>query len=68
MFTINIKGRRDPKNIEWVNLDMVVYKRGFARVTKVLRITILYKNWDNKSQTFSVKDKESSDKNKLVQQ
>lgn len=35
MFTINIKGKRDPKNIHFVKLEMVFYKRGYARVTKI---------------------------------
>ncbi len=39
MFTVNIKGRRDPKNIHFVKLEMVFYKRGYARVTKVINIT-----------------------------
>ena len=66
MFTVNIKGKRDLKNIEFVKLEMVFYKRGFARVTKVLYLTGLYKDWDPKSQTFS--GKESAEKNKLLRQ
>ena len=37
MFTINIKGKRDHKNIHFVKLEMVFYKRGYARVTKVIK-------------------------------
>lgn len=66
MFTVNIKGKRDPKNIEFVKLEMIFYKRGFARVSKVLNITGLYTDWDPKSQTFS--GKESAEKNKLLRQ
>lgn len=36
MFTVNIKGKRDPKNINFVKLEMVFYKRGYTRVTKVM--------------------------------
>lgn len=68
MFTVNIKGRRDPKKIEFVKLEMVFYKRGYARVTKVLFVTGLYQNWSDKSQSFSSKDKESTDKNSLLRQ
>lgn len=52
MFTINIKGERDPKNIHFVKLEMVFYKRGYARVTKVINITGFYLEWNLKSQLF----------------
>lgn len=66
MFTVNIKGKRDPKNINFVKLEMVFYKRGCARVTKVIDITGLYSEWNQKSQLFV--GKESSEKNKFLQQ
>ncbi len=68
MFTVKIKGHRDPHNIEWVKLEIIFYKRGYARVPKVLSITGLYKNWDNKVQRFIDGSKESEDKNKLLMQ
>ena len=46
MFTVNIKGKRDPKNINFVKLEMVFYKRGYTRVTKVINIKGLYSDWD----------------------
>ncbi len=66
MFTVNIKGKRDPKNIHFVKLEMVFYKRGYARVTKVINITGLYSEWSQKSQLFV--GKESFEKNKFLQQ
>lgn len=66
MFTVNIKGKRDPKNINFVKLEMVFYKRGYVRVTKVINITGLYSEWNQKSQFFV--GKESSEKNKFLQQ
>lgn len=66
MFTVNIKGKRDPKNINLVKLEMVFYKRGYARVTKVINVTGLYSEWNQKSQFFVGKD--SSEKNKFLQQ
>lgn len=66
MFTVNIKGKRDPKNINFVKLEMVFYKRGYARVTKVINITGLYSEWNQQSQLFVGKD--SSEKNKFLQQ
>lgn len=66
MFTVNIKGKRNPKNINFVKLEMVFYKRGYARVTKVINITGLYSEWNQKSQLFGGKD--STEKNKFLQQ
>lgn len=66
MFTINIKGKRAPKNIHFVKLEMVFYKRGYTRVTKVINITGLYSEWNQKSQLFI--GKEASEKNKFLQQ
>ena len=66
MFTVNIKGKRDPKNINFVKLEMMFYKRGYARVTKGINITGLYSEWNQKSQHFAGKD--SSEKNKFLQQ
>ena len=66
MFTVNIKGKRDPKNINFVKLEIVFYKRGYARVTKVINVMGLYSKWDNTSQLFIGKD--SSEKNKYLQQ
>lgn len=66
MFTVNVKGRRDPKNIELVKLDLIFYKRGYARVSKVLHITGLYQAWDRKSQSFTGTD--AAEKNKLLRQ
>ena len=43
MFTVNIKGQRDPRNIDLVKLDLIFYKRGYARVSKVIHITGLYR-------------------------
>lgn len=66
MFTVNIKGKRDPQNIHFVKFEMVFYKQGYARVTKVVSITGLYSEWNQKSQLFV--GKESSEKNKFLQQ
>ena len=66
MFTVNFKGKRDPRKIEFIKLEMVIYKRGFPRVTKVLNISGIYSDWDQKSQLFIGKD--SVDKNKLLRQ
>lgn len=64
MFTVNIKGRRDPKKIEFIKLEMIFYKPGFARVSKVLYIAGLYCEWNQKAQEFIGKD--STEKNRLL--
>lgn len=64
MFTINFKGKRSNKNIEFIKLEMVIYKRGFARVTKVLNVTGLYADWDKKRQVFTGED--AAGKNRLL--
>ena len=66
MFTINFKGRRNPRNIEMAKIDMIFYKRVYARVTKVLKISGLYQDWDPKTQLFS--GKEMAETNKFLQQ
>lgn len=33
MFTINIKGKANPKDPKMVKLEMIIFKTGYARVT-----------------------------------
>ena len=39
MFTINIKGKANPKDPKMVKLEMIIFKTGYARVTKVLNVS-----------------------------
>ncbi|MBF0575494.1 tyrosine-type recombinase/integrase [Dysgonomonas sp. GY617] len=66
MFTINLKGKSNPKDKNLVKLEMVLFKTGYTRVTKVLSITGKLKEWDNKSQCFKSKTGESFLKNKSL--
>ena len=66
MFTINIKGRQNPKDLQSVKLEMVFFQTNYARVSKVLNITGPYKEWDNQSQSFKSKNSNSLAKNKLL--
>lgn len=66
MYTINIRGRQNPKDQKMVKLEMIFFKTGYARVPKVLNITGLLKDWDAKSQSFRVGSAESTTKNKLL--
>ena len=40
MYTINIRGKQNPKDKKIVKLEMIFFKTGYARVPKVLNI-----NW-----------------------
>ena len=52
MFSIKVKGKPNPKNPNLVKLELVIFQTDYPRVTKVLDITVQYKYWDPKSQTF----------------
>lgn len=66
MYTINIRGKQNPKDQKMVKLEMIFFKTGYARVPKVLNITGLLKDWDAKSQSFRVGSSEATTKNKLL--
>lgn len=52
MFTINIKGKPNPKDPKMVKLGMIIFKTGYARVTKVLSVSgianvdVCHLTWD----------------------
>ena len=48
MFTINIKGKQNPKSPEQVKLELVFFKIGYPRVTKSILIAGPLKDWDSK--------------------
>lgn len=66
MYTINIRGKQNPKDQKMVKLEMIFFKTGYARVPKVLNITGLLKDWDAKSQSFRAGSSEATTKNKLL--
>lgn len=66
MYTINIRGKQNPKDQKMVKLEMIFFKTGYARVPKVLNVTGLLKDWDAKSQSFRVGSAEATTKNKLL--
>ena len=65
-YSLNIKGKENPKDKQLVKLEMVFFQTGYARVSKVLEVTGAYKDWDNETQTFKSKGAESAAKNKLL--
>lgn len=64
MFTVNIKGKANPKNLNLIKIDLVFFNTGYARVTKVLNITGSAKDWDNSTQSFKSKSGDCITKNK----
>lgn len=66
MYTINIKGKSNPKDHNMVKLEMIFFKSGYARVPKVLEVTGLLKDWDAKSQSFRIGSFEATTKNKII--
>ena len=67
MFSIIIKGERNPNNIEFVKLTMVFYKTGYPRLPKVLYITGPYSDWQKVKQCFNPNSADNISKNSLLQ-
>ena len=65
-YSLNIKGKENPKDKQLVKLEMVFFQTGYARVSKVLDVTGAMKDWDNETQTFKSKGTEAATKNKLL--
>lgn len=66
MYTINIRGKKNPKDLKMVKLEMIFFKTGYARVPKVLNVTGLLKDWDSNSQSFKPGSADATTKNKLL--
>ncbi|MFR9563078.1 MAG: phage integrase SAM-like domain-containing protein [Rikenellaceae bacterium] len=66
MFTINIKGKENPKSLEQVKLELVFFKTGYPRVSKVINIAGPITDWDAKRQQFNSKGIEATERNKRL--
>ena len=66
MYTINIKGKPNPKDPSMVKLEMTFFKTNYQRVTKVVNVTGLLADWEAKSQSFRVGSAEAAAKNKIL--
>ena len=66
MYSINIRGKQNPKDTKMVKLEMIFFKTGYARVPKVLNITGLLKDWDANAQCFKAGSPDAATKNKLL--
>lgn len=65
-YSLNIKGKENPKDKQLVKLEMVFFQTGYARVSKVLEITGPMKDWDSEAQSFKSKGSDTATKNKLL--
>lgn len=65
-YSINIKGKENPKDKQLVKLEMIFFQTGYARVSKVLNITGALKDWDNETQTFKSKSSDAAVRNKQL--
>ncbi|KAA6335089.1 hypothetical protein EZS27_016650 [termite gut metagenome] len=66
MYTINFKGKPNPKDKKMVKLEMILFKTGYPRVEKILSITGQFKDWDQKTQSFKTQTSEALRKNKQL--
>ena len=68
MFSIIVKGERDPKDADAVKLTLVVYRTGYVRKKKLLLISGAYPDWVAKGRCFKPNSADNIVKNKLIQQ
>lgn len=52
MYTINVKGAANPKQLSMVKLELVFFKTGYNRVPKVIDVTGEIKYWNEATQSF----------------
>ena len=64
MYTINIKGKPNPKDPSMVKLEMIFFKSNYPRETQVVNVIGLMSDYDAKSQSFRVGSAEATAKNK----
>ncbi|MFI3262937.1 MAG: phage integrase SAM-like domain-containing protein [Rikenellaceae bacterium] len=66
MFSINIKGKENPKTPGQIKLELIFFKSGYPRVTKIIATTGPLKDWDSKKQLFSGRGVEIAERNKRL--
>lgn len=66
MFTINFKGKPNPKNKKQVKLEMIFFRTNYPRAIKVLNVIGLLKDWDQNAQCFKTKDPDFLEKNEYL--
>lgn len=66
MYTVNFKGKVNAKKTELVKIEMVLFKTGYARVTKIINVTGLVKDWNQSTQSFNGMTSDEIEKNQLL--
>lgn len=64
MLSINVKGVRNPHDLEMVKL--IFFKTGYDRIPKVTHISGKYDDWDQKRQLFGGNTKDIHVHNQLI--
>lgn len=68
MYSVYVVSKRDPRDADLVNLDMVIYRTGYNRATRHLLITGPYSQWNKKTRSFEPCSLDNISKNRLIQQ
>lgn len=66
MFSINVKGMRNPRDLEMVKLRLIFFQSGYNRVPKVIPISGRYEEWNQKRQLFDGNTKDVHERNQLI--
>ncbi|MFI3288251.1 MAG: hypothetical protein R3Y61_07245, partial [Rikenellaceae bacterium] len=66
MFSINVRGKENPKSLGQVKLELVFFKTDYARTTKVINIAGPLKDWDVQKQQFSGRGVDTTERNKRL--
>lgn len=66
MFSINVRGKENPKSLGQVKLELVFFKTDYARTTKVVNIAGPLKDWDVQKQQFSGRGVDTTERNKRL--
>lgn len=66
MFSINVKGERNPRDLEMVKLKLIFFKTGYDRIPKVIQISGKYDDWNRKRQLFDGDTKDIHERNQLI--
>lgn len=67
MFSVYVIGSRHHDDADMVKLTMIFYRSGYNRVSKVLSLSGLYREWDKRTHAFVPCSSENISKNKLLQ-
>lgn len=66
VYTLNIKGKANPKDPQMVKLELIFFKTDYPRISKVIDVTGPLKDWDQATQLFKTNRSSSIAKNKIL--